>query len=101
MRPQILNQRQAPLEGFDVFAHDALLPPEPSVGEWRRQSQATMVGERIFFKDATDRELREQELSTTAAPLRQGPDVREPANELRGRGSGRERTARAEKSPGS
>jgi hypothetical protein len=48
MSPQILNQRHPPLECFDVFAHDALLPPEPSVGEWRRQSQARMVGERNF-----------------------------------------------------
>ena len=29
---------------------NAGLPPEPSVGERRRQSQARMVGERIFSK---------------------------------------------------
>lgn len=50
MLPQILNQRHPPLECFDVFAHGTLLPPEPSVGERRRQSQARMVGERILSK---------------------------------------------------
>src|SRR5260370_39045282 len=50
MLPQILNQRHPPLECFDVFAHGALLPLEPSVGERRWQSQARMVGERIFSK---------------------------------------------------
>src|ERR1035437_5652487 len=30
--PQILQKRQPPLECFDVFAHSAFSPPEPSVG---------------------------------------------------------------------
>jgi hypothetical protein len=50
MLSQILNERHLPLECFDVFAHGTLLPPEPSVGERRRQSQARMVGGRIFSK---------------------------------------------------
>src|SRR5208282_6863213 len=50
MLPQILNQRHPLLECFDVFAHGAFLPPEPSLGEQRRQSQARMVGGRIFSK---------------------------------------------------
>ena len=32
MLPQILQQRQLPLECFNVFAHSAFSPPEPSVG---------------------------------------------------------------------
>jgi hypothetical protein len=32
MLPQILQQRQPPLECFDVFAHSVFSPPEPSVG---------------------------------------------------------------------
>jgi hypothetical protein len=41
-----------------------------------------MVGEMAFFKDAEARELRESDLSTTAASLDQQADVRESANEL-------------------
>src|ERR1035441_5660621 len=41
---QILNQRRPPLECFDIFTHGAFLPPEPSVGQRCRQSQARMVG---------------------------------------------------------
>ena len=69
--PQIIQQRHSPLECFDVLAHSAFLPPEPSVGGRRRQSQARMVGERNFFKDAKARELAEPESSRTTAPLRQ------------------------------
>src|ERR1035437_1554068 len=50
MLSQIVQQRHPPLECFDVLAHNAFSPPEPSVGERRRQSQARMVGERVFSK---------------------------------------------------
>jgi hypothetical protein len=84
MLPQILQQRQSPLECFDVFAHGAFSPPEPSVGERCRQSRARMVGERIFLKDAKARGFAESELSRTMVQLRQQPDDREPSNEPRG-----------------
>jgi hypothetical protein len=49
--PQIIEQRQALSEFFDVLAHGAVLPPEPSLGGRRQHSQARMVGEEIFFSE--------------------------------------------------
>jgi len=81
---QILNQPRPPLECIDVFAHGALLPPEPSVEAGRRQSQARMVGGRVFLKDAWARVFAEPELSRPMVQLRQDPHGHNPANELHG-----------------
>jgi hypothetical protein len=49
--PQIIEQQQALPEFFDVLAHGAVLPLEPSVGGGRQHSQARMVGEENFFSE--------------------------------------------------
>src|SRR5258708_35318814 len=46
--PQIIEQRKALFQFFDVLAHDAVLPLEVNVGEGRQHSQARMVGKRKF-----------------------------------------------------
>src|SRR5437016_4190572 len=42
--PQIVEQRQALFEFFDILVHGVVLPPEANVEEGRRHSQARMVG---------------------------------------------------------
>ena len=81
--PQILQKRQPPLECFDVFAHSVFSPPEPSVGAGRLQSQARMVGERVFLTDAGYRALQETALSRITALFRQQLDDCAPASEPR------------------
>jgi len=44
MLPQILNQRHPPLECFDVLSHGVFF----ASGAGRRQSQARMVGDKVF-----------------------------------------------------
>jgi hypothetical protein len=42
--PQIIEQRKALFQFFDVLAHDAVLPLEASVGDCCQHFQARMVG---------------------------------------------------------
>src|SRR6266481_2535948 len=53
--PQIIEQRKALFQFFDVLAHDAVLPLEVNVGEGRQHSQARMVG-KGKFSDTQGRE---------------------------------------------
>jgi hypothetical protein len=46
--PQIIEQRKALFQFFDVLAHDAVLPLEASVGDCCQHFQARMVGGGIF-----------------------------------------------------
>jgi hypothetical protein len=46
--PQIIEQRKALFQFFDILAHDAVLPLEANVGEGGQHSQARMVGRRNF-----------------------------------------------------
>src|SRR6266481_1842841 len=46
--PQIIEQRKALFQFFDVLAHNAVLPLEVNVGESRQHSQARMVGKGKF-----------------------------------------------------
>src|SRR5438552_10816200 len=46
--PQIIEQRKALFQFFEVLAHDAVLPLEVNVGEGRQHSQARMVGKGKF-----------------------------------------------------
>src|SRR5213078_4647916 len=45
---QIIEQRKALFQFFDVLAHDAVLPLEASVGDCCQHFQARMVGGEIF-----------------------------------------------------
>src|SRR5215467_1270387 len=49
--PQVIEQRQALLDFFQVLDHGAIGPPETSVGEGHQRSQARMVGARNFLRD--------------------------------------------------
>ncbi len=46
--PQIIEQRKALFQFFEVLAHDAVLPREASVGDCGQHFQARMVGGEIF-----------------------------------------------------
>ena len=46
--PQIIEQRKALFQFFDVLAHGAVFPLEANLGEGRQHSQARMVGSRNF-----------------------------------------------------
>ena len=48
--PQVIEQRQALFDFFQVLAHGAVGPPEASVGEGRQCSQARMVGARKIYQ---------------------------------------------------
>ena len=80
--PQIIEQRQALFEFFDILVHGAVLPPETSVGEGRQPFQGTMVGGKHFLRDAGARGFAEPELAKTK--LRDSPDRPVPANERHG-----------------
>ena len=55
--PQIVEQRQALFEFFDILVHGAVLPPETSVGEGRQHFQGTMVGGKIFSETQGPKDL--------------------------------------------
>jgi hypothetical protein len=56
--PQIIEQRKALFEFFEVLAHGAVLPLETNVGEGGLHSQARMVGEEIFSEPQGPEELQ-------------------------------------------
>lgn len=82
---QIIEQRKALLEFFEILAHGAVLPLEANVGEGGQHSQARMVGEGTFLRDARAREFAEPESAKTKPQLRDRPGRRAPASERRGR----------------
>ena len=83
--PQVIEQRQALFDFFQVFAHGAVWPPETSVGEGHQRSQARMVGARNFLRGAGARGLAESESPQTKAQRSDQPDLWVPANERCGR----------------
>ena len=66
---QIIEQRKALFEFFEILAHGAVLPLEVNVEESRQHSQARMVGRGKFFRDAGAREFAEPESAKTMAQL--------------------------------
>ncbi len=46
--PQIIEQRKALFQFFDILAHGAVFPLDANVGEGSQHSQARMVGRRNF-----------------------------------------------------
>jgi len=90
--PQIIEQRKALFEFFDVLAHGAVLPLGANVGESRQYSQARMVGRGKFLRDARAREFAEPKSAKTKAQLRNRQDHHTPAaSEWRGRAFGGEK----------
>ena len=82
MLPQIVQQRQSPLECLDVFAHNAFF----ASGAQRRSRSPAIQGKdggrKVFFRDARARGFAKPELSRTMAQSRQASDGCDPANEL-------------------
>jgi AMMECR1 domain-containing protein len=56
--PQIIEQRQALFEFFDILVHGAVLPPETSLGEGRQPFQGTRVGGNIFLETQGPKDLQ-------------------------------------------
>src|SRR5437867_6929496 len=98
--PQIVEQRQALFEFFDILAHGVVLPPEANVEEGRRHSQARMVGHWKFLSDARAKEFAELESAQTKAQLRDRLDPHALASERRERAFGGERKGPAGSGPG-
>jgi hypothetical protein len=98
--PQIIEQRKALFQFFDVLAHDAVLPQEVNVGEGRQHSQARMVGRRKFLRAAEAREFAEPESAQTTAQFGDRPDHRAPAMESCERAFGGERKGPVGSGPG-
>jgi hypothetical protein len=55
---QVIEQRKALFQFFDVLAHDAVLPLEASVGDSCQHFQARMVGGEIFSESQGPENLR-------------------------------------------
>jgi hypothetical protein len=79
--PQIIEQRQALFQFFDVLAHDAVLPLEVNVGEGRQHSQARMVGKGKFLRYARARGFAKPDSAKTTPQLGDRLDHRAPAME--------------------
>jgi hypothetical protein len=79
--PQIIEQRKALFQFFDVLAHGAVFPLEVNVGESRPHFQARMVGKENFLRDAWAREFAEPESASTKAQLGDRLDHQVPASE--------------------
>jgi len=67
--PQIIEQRKALFQFFDVLAHDAVLPLEVNVGEGRQHSQAKDGGQGKILRYARAREFAEPDSAKTTAQL--------------------------------
>jgi hypothetical protein len=83
--PQIIEQRQALSEFFDVLTHGAVF----ASGAERRRKPSTFPGKdgglRNFLRDARAREFAELELAKIKVRLRDRPDRRAPTSERRER----------------
>ena len=55
---QVIKERQALFEFFNLFVHGAVLPPETSVGEGRQPFQGTRVGRKIFSETQRPKDLQ-------------------------------------------
>jgi len=86
--PQIIEQPQTLFQFFDVLAHGAVLPLEANVGEGGQHSQARMVGNGKFLRDARAREFAEPESAKTKAQLLDRSDRHAPTSEPCGRAFG-------------
>jgi hypothetical protein len=83
--PQIIEQRKALFQFFDILAHGAVLPLEANVGEGGQHSQARMVGRRKFLRAAEARGYAEPESAQTKVQLGDRADQQAPTIEPRGR----------------
>ena len=81
---QIIEQRKALFQFFDILAHGAVLPLDANVGQGGQHSQARMVGRRKFLRAAAARGYAEPESAQTKARLGDRADHQAPTIEPRG-----------------
>ena len=67
--PQIIEQRKALFQFFDVLAHDAVLPLEASVGDCCKHFQARMVDGEIFSEPQGPENLQNRSQRTQRPSL--------------------------------
>ncbi len=98
--PQIIEQRKALFQFFDVLAHDAVLPLEVNVGEGRQHSQARMVGKGKFSdtqgpEDLQNRTQPRQRPSLVIGRITARPPWSHASERLAEKGKGRLGTVQA------
>src|SRR6266568_655416 len=98
--PQIIEQRKALFQFFDVLAHDAVLPLEVNVGEGRQHSQARMVGKGKFSdtqrpEDLQNRTQPRRRPSLVIGRITARPPLSHASECLAEKGKGRLRTVQA------
>jgi len=98
--PQIIEQRKALFQFFDVLAHDAVLPLEASVGDWLPAFPGKDGGWRNFLRAARAREFAKPESARTKAQLGDRRDRHAPASEPCGRAFDGERKVPVGSGPG-
>jgi hypothetical protein len=80
--PQIIEQRKALFEFFDILAHGLFLPLEANVGEGGQNSQARMVGGEIFSATQGPEDLQNRsQLRESISFVIGGITARQPMNE--------------------
>jgi hypothetical protein len=67
--PQVIEQRKALFQFFDILTHGGVLPLDANVGEGRQHSQARMVGRRKFLRAARAKEFAKPESAKAKAQL--------------------------------
>ncbi len=92
--PQIIEQRKALFQFFDVLAHDAVLPLEVNVGAGRQHSQARMVGKGKFSdtqgpEDLQNRTQPRQRPSLVIGRITARPPLSHASERLAEKGKGR------------
>ena len=70
--PQIIEQRKALFQFFDILAHGAVLPLEANVGEGGQHSQARMVGGEMFSETQGPENLQNRSQPRQRLSLRIG-----------------------------
>ena len=92
--PQIIEQRKALFQFFEVLAHDAVSPLEANVGEGRQHFQARMVGGEIFSETQGPENLQNrtqprQRPSVVIGRTTTRPPLRHASERLAEKGKGR------------
>ena len=97
--PQIIEQRKALFQFFDILAHGAVFPLEANVGEGGQHFQARMVGRRKFLRAARAKEFAKPESAKAKAQLGDRRDRHAPASESCRRAFGGKKRWLAERGP--
>ncbi len=97
--PQVIEQRKALFQFFDILTHGGVLPLAANVGEGRQHSQARMVGRRKFLRAARAKEFAKPESAKAKAQLNDRRDRHASASESCRRAFGGKKRWLAESGP--